>query len=499
MDNYGAIQQRGFLSKKRGGTVTGITLYDPIAAISAAKELINLETMTAAIALADGSSWLVPVIDRDLSTPPGAPVLGDRYIVKTPGAGGWAGINNEEIVEYNGATWDTTVPTDGQAVVETDSGKVLTYDIGTHLWAIDAALVAYLPLAGGHMAGTIYMDSSRILNHPNCVYSSEPANKAFVDRYKVSHCRLATTTNIVALTGALTIDGVAVVTNDRILVKDQTTTVQNGIYLANTAGAWTRALDMQSSAVVDFHKGMTIAITDGDANAGKMFIQTTADGKVTVNSMAFVQMGDQMATRDWTNTAIAAAVAGLGGGDQVTEVRCATTVNITLGAPPATLDGVTLQTNDRILVKNQTNKAENGIYDVSLVAGCFRAADMDDAAEATVDTWCFIKEGTTLGDTGWKIFVAPAVIDINDMEWEQFSGGSGAIPPPDFTEEVVAGAPKSIFNLTWSYTVATHAISVYLNGQLLSLANSDYTETNSTRVTLGAAAQIGDVVTISRR
>lgn len=77
-------------------------------------------------------------------------------------------------------------------------------------------------------------------------------------------CRLASTANL-TLTGAATIDGVAVATSDRILVKNQTTTSQNGIYVANTAGAWTRATDMDAAGEA---LNAAVNVTAGTVGAG---------------------------------------------------------------------------------------------------------------------------------------------------------------------------------------------------------------------------------------
>jgi hypothetical protein len=54
--------------------------------------------------------------------------------------------------------------------------------------------------------------------------------------------RMATTANLAALSGLLTVDGITAAAGDRVLVKDQTTQSGNGIYVA-ASGAWTRALD----------------------------------------------------------------------------------------------------------------------------------------------------------------------------------------------------------------------------------------------------------------
>ena len=75
--------------------------------------------------------------------------------------------------------------------------------------------------------------------------------------------RVATTANI-TLSGTQTIDGIAVVAGDRVLVKDQSTSSQNGIYVV-AAGAWTRALDADASSEL---AGAMVAVDLGTANGG---------------------------------------------------------------------------------------------------------------------------------------------------------------------------------------------------------------------------------------
>lgn len=86
-------------------------------------------------------------------------------------------------------------------------------------------------------------------------------------------CRVATTGNIV-LSGLLTVDGVAVAADDRVLVKSQTDPKQNGIYIANS-GDWKRARDFDSNR--DVTKGTRVTVTDGSTLAGREYVLTSAN------------------------------------------------------------------------------------------------------------------------------------------------------------------------------------------------------------------------------
>lgn len=82
--------------------------------------------------------------------------------------------------------------------------------------------------------------------------------------------------------------------------------------------------------------------------------------------------------------------------------RAATTVDITLSGLQ-TIDGVVLVAGDRVLVKNQTNTALNGIYDVVDGGAWTRAEDFNEPSEITGGEFIFVKEGTTQADTGWVV------------------------------------------------------------------------------------------------
>lgn len=106
--------------------------------------------------------------------------------------------------------------------------------------------------------------------------------------------------------------------------------------------------------------------------------------------------------------------------DVKASVKCATTANITLSGLQ-TLDGITVVAGDRVLVKNQTAAADNGIYSAS-ASGWTRTTDMNTWAEFP-GAFVFIEEGTTLGDTGWTCTSnAGGTLGTTAITWVQFSG-----------------------------------------------------------------------------
>ncbi len=96
---------------------------------------------------------------------------------------------------------------------------------------------------------------------------------------------VATTANI-TLSGEQTIDGVATSTS-RVLVKDQSTGSQNGVYIS-AAGAWARASDFDSTTEV---QGAVIHVNGGTTNGDKRFAQTTNNVTVGTTAMVFVDIG----------------------------------------------------------------------------------------------------------------------------------------------------------------------------------------------------------------
>jgi len=112
-------------------------------------------------------------------------------------------------------------------------------------------------------------------------------------------------------------------------------------------------------------------------------------------------------------------------------VRAATTANVTVAsAAPNTVDGVTLAANDRILVKNQTAPAENGIYYVSTLGtganGVWtRATDADTSAEMTSGVYVYVEEGTATNKGQYVLNTPnPITLGTTGLTFVRFNGGT---------------------------------------------------------------------------
>ena len=129
---------------------------------------------------------------------------------------------------------------------------------------------------------------SNITNAPvgHTTIASGRAVKDYVDATRSGlevkdSCKVATTANI-TLSGTQTIDGIAVSAGDRVLVKDQSTTHQNGIYVC-AAGSWSRATDADTAT--EFNSGVFFFVEQGTVNADSGWVLTT-DTAITFGSTA---------------------------------------------------------------------------------------------------------------------------------------------------------------------------------------------------------------------
>ena len=107
-------------------------------------------------------------------------------------------------------------------------------------------------------------------------------------------------------------------------------------------------------------------------------------------------------------------------------VRVASTANIAIGSAlvnSSTIDGVTVATGNRVLLKNQTDASENGIYAVVASGAASRTLDANTNTLVTNGMYTFVSEGTASNATGYVLTtVDPITLDTTNLTFTQFSG-----------------------------------------------------------------------------
>jgi len=135
--------------------------------------------------------------------------------------------------------------------------------------------------------------------------------------------------------------------------------------------------------------------------------------------------------------------------------RVVTVANVTLtGGAPAVVDGVSLLTNNRVLVTGQTDKRENGIYRVQILGtgedGTWvRTTDADTTGEMLPGMVIMVTEGAVYADRPWKLTTNGAIIiGTTELDFELFNGGTpgGANTNIQFNDSGTFGGSA---NLTW--------------------------------------------------
>ena len=179
--------------------------------------------------------------------------------------------------------------------------------------------------------------------------------------------------------------------------------------------------DINASAEIAQSKisGLTTDLGNKLALAGG-----TMSGAIAMGTNKITGLGTPTdATDAATKAYVDSAAQGI---DWKASVRAATTVAVTLASDLEngdTLDGVTLATGNRILVKNQATGSENGIYVVAASGAPTRSTDADVAAELTSNFAVFVEEGTVNADQGYVLTNDGAItVGTTALTFTQFTG-----------------------------------------------------------------------------
>lgn len=162
---------------------------------------------------------------------------------------------------------------------------------GTNLYYTDARVQLNRLDQLAAPTASVSFNSQKITSLADPTSPQDAATKNYVDLTvqgldPKQSVKAASTSNISSLSGTMTIDGVALIAGDRVLVKDQSTDTQNGVYVV-ASGAWSRADDMNTW---NEHVSAYLFVEQGTTNADNGFLCTVdAGGTLGTTAITFVQ------------------------------------------------------------------------------------------------------------------------------------------------------------------------------------------------------------------
>ena len=229
-------------------------------------------------------------------------------------------------------------------------------------------------------------------------------------------------------------------------------------YLNGLTGAIQTQLDTKLTASNNLSDITTASTARTNLGLGDMATQSASS--VAITGGTITGMGSPSSSSDVTTKSyVDSLVAGL-----KTRIitRVATTANISLTTDLEngdTIDGITLVTGDKVLVKNQTSASENGIYDVVASGTASRNTDYDTITELAGQI-VVIQEGTTNGDTIYLCTTdSNATLDTSDITFTKVEpANTGTV-----TSVGLQDAGSSEFTITGSPITSSGNISIAVN------------------------------------
>ena len=191
-------------------------------------------------------------------------------------------------------------------------------------------------------SANVAMNGNRLTGLADPVGDQDAATKAYVDATAVgldvkNSARVATTADI-TLSGVQTIDGVGVLAGDRVLVKDQSTASENGVYDVVSGGAWTRSEDAVQDELTS---GSFVFVEEGSVNGSAGFVVSTAN-PITIGTTGI----------EWSQ---------FSGAGQITAGAGMTKSGNTLDVNTASSDRVVVNANNIDLATHGTAGTYNGL------------------------------------------------------------------------------------------------------------------------------------------
>ena len=242
----------------------------------------------------------------------------------------------------------------------------------------------------------------------------------------------------------------------------------------------------------------TISTTAG----GDLVLDPQGSNDIDANSHKIVNVTDPTAAQDAATKAYVDAVkTGL---DIKDSVKVATTANGTLSsafANNSTVDGVTLATGDRILIKDQSTGSENGIYTVNASGAPTRAIDFDANTEVTGGAFVFVEQGTANGDNGYVVTNNGTVnVGTDAIAFTQFSGAGQITAGDGLTKGT--GSTQNTINAVGSTTILVEADAIKVKSsatanQILLSSGSTSTQPTYGQLPLGNSNSVTGTLAVA--
>lgn len=231
----------------------------------------------------------------------------------------------------------------------------------------------------------------------------------------------------------------------------------------NAKGLVTSATSLSASDIPTL-TASKISDFDTQVRTNRLDQLAAPSAAVSMNGQLLTNLAEPVSAQDAaTKNYVDTAVQGL---DVKQSVRAASSVDVTLSAPGATIGGVTMANGNRVLLFGQSAAEENGIYVYNGASSALtRAADADTATKLTPGSFFFVEEGTR-ADNGYVLVTdGPITLGTTALTFTQFSGAG----------QITAGAgltkTGNQLDIGAGTGIAVNADDIALTGQALAFHN----------------------------